>query len=601
MSKIDDLLQSYENGKQDAFLFFGFISPPETEEEYRWIKECGYTHIGLYHMSDREKDVEDARIQKAVELAQKNGFKIVWMGQNFVRFDQPFADNDAFDGIYVDEPLSIGDLRKLSDELVVFQERYPNKSFHVNFPHIEGYSWDVYAGYFKDNFLARSNHRTVSGDIYPLREPNTEGVTMISFLNYIRRIGKFAVESDSAMYFFVQTISMHGSGWGYPARRPTTEDIRFLHYVILSCGAQGFQHFCYMSPGHPPYTGEFKEDDYSCIHQDGYRTEIWYAAQKVIAEFKKFENIALKFHWKGVMPVYGTEAETKCRNFDDLREYVASHSYIQSVSATQDLLVGCFEDDGQNVGFTLVNFSDPYKKQENAVSIRLNCTEPIAVIKDGEVNKVQLENGVYNTVLQPGEGQYIILPKESSAQMQIISKEMPKPEYLNEPVGCCWREDFANEVGNFIDTYNIYGTGNSHFEYIKSGYPDGGSGRVARLYTTAEKDKDWSTYKFYLPNIPYDENKKLVFKIYFNQGAFTASVRCDHMVDAYRGVIANTLERYGKWTWFSVPLKALWHEGLTVLKEVTMCIGNGIPYGTSAYLDEILLCDMEINELEEKV
>lgn len=597
MSKIEEILNGYANSKYDAFNFFGFISPPETEEQYCWARECGYTNLGFYYAPFSEESLKEA-----LDLAEKNNLKINWLGENFVAEDRDYADHKAFDGVYVDEPLSIGDLEKLSNELDVFQEKYPTKNFYVNLVHMSGRSWELYSKYFKENFLSKViGRKLVCGDIYPLREPDQNGKTMVPFLEYVRSIGKLAVESDSEMSFFVQTIAMHGNGWGHPARRPSTEDIRFLHYVILSCGATGFSHFCYMSPGCPPYTGEFKEEDYSCIHPDGYRTEIWYSVQKVVEEFKKFENIALKFHWKGIMPVYGSQTEVRSDNFDELSEYVASHSYIKSVSAQQDLLVGCFEDDDGNIGFTLVNFSDPYKKLQNFVTIQFDCTEPIAVIKDGEVNEVFLENGIYSVALQPGEGQYLILPKGNIAQLQIVSKEEPIPEYLQAPKQWCWAENFANAFGNFLDTYNVYGTGNSHFEYLDSGYPEGGSGRVVRFYTSTKVEKDWSCYKFHLPDIPYDESKKLVFKMYFTQSAFAASFCCDHMIKEYPGVYASTLERYGEWTWLSVPLKALWHEGLTVLKEVSMCIGNGIPYGTSAYLDEILLCNIEENEQEENL
>lgn len=592
MNKMDKILQGYAQGKQDKFKFFGFISPPETEEQYRWAKECGYTDLGFFYAPEWEYKVE-----KALELAKKNDLKIIWMGEDFVKADRSYADHEAFDGVYVDEPLSIGDLEKLCNELDAFQEKYPTKNFYVNFARMEGRSWDLYSGYFRDHFLTKvKGRKLVCGDIYPLREPDKNGRTMMRFLEYMRAIGELAVVSDSKMSFFVQTIAMHGRGWAHPARRPSTEDIRFLHYVILSCGATEFSHFCYMSPGGPPYSGEFKEEDYSCIHPEGYRTEIWYSVQEVIEEFKKFENIALKFHWKGIMPVYGTQATERSDNFDELQSYVSSHSYIKSIAAQQDLLVGCFEDDDGNVGLTLVNFSDPYKKLENPVTITLNCAEPIAVIKNGEVRTVALENGVYNVVLQPGEGQYLILPKEEKAELQMFHKEKPVFEYLTAPETHYWKEDFA--IGNQVDTYNVYGCGNSHFEFWQEGYPEGGSGRVVRLYSSTKKEKSWATFKFHLPNISYDENKKLVFKMFFTQSAFTASVSCDHMVKEYPSISANTLERYGEWTWLSVPMKALWHEGLDTLKEVTMCIGNGVPYGTVAYLDEILLCDAGDNEQE---
>ena len=586
MSRIENIIKSYSSGKKDAFDFYGFISPPETDEHYRWAKECGYTHMQLFYAPHGPE-----RVVKALELAEKHGLKVVWLGEDFVAEERPYAAHPCFDGIYVDEPLSIGDLEKLSTELVDFQEKYPGKQFYVNTVKHRGKSWDTYATYLKENFLKKAHRKTVSGDAYPLREPDENGKTMYSFLEDIRNVAQLAVETDSDMYFFVQTIAMHGAGWRHPARRPSWEDIRFLHYAIAACGATGFAHFCYMSPGRPPYEkGEFMEQDWACIHPDGYRTELWYSAQRVMTEFKKFENTFLKFKWKGLMPVYGTDTAGDCENFKDLRSFIDKHSYIQQVTAQQDLLIGCFEDPDGNIGLLLLNFCDPYGKKENAVCLSLCVTEDITVIKDGETEIHSLKDGCYKAVFAPGEGQFLILPKGEAAQLHQVCVPQKLPAYLIPPKAWDWKEDFR--LGNNVDTYNVYGSGNSHFEFMQSGYPEGGSGRVVRLYSSTCREKDWQSFKFKLPDIPYDENKKLVFKMYFTASAYVVHISCDHMVNENRKVSAHTLERYGQWTYLEVPLKDLYNGNTTVFSEVGMCIGAGVPYGTAAYLDEIMLCDM---------
>ncbi len=588
MKKIEDILQVYEQGPKDAFKFFAFWSPPITDEQYGWVKECGYTHLLIDQKYDALFGTE--KMGQAVALAEKHGLKAILSGENFVECDHPYADIPAFDGAYVDEPLTLGDLEKLSNELVVFQEKHPGKCFYINLVSLKDRSWDTYSEYFKSRFLSSAVRKTVSGDTYPLREPDKDGVTMVPFLDYIRRVGKVAAETDSELYFFIQTIAMHGANWAHPARRPSTEDIRFLSYVILACGAKGFQHFCYMSPGLPPYTGEFKEEDYACIHPDGYRTELWYSAQEVIAEFKKFENIFLKFQWKGIIPIYGEQAEKKSENFQEINEYISNHSDIASVSASQDLLIGCFEDQDGNTGLVILNFCDPYQKKENHIALKLNTNEKIAVIRNGETAMVSLNDGCFDAVLAPGEGQFLIIPTCEPASYCVTQIEKPVPTYLIPPEHYHWKEDYR--LGNYLDTYNIYGAGNSHFEYMESGYPEGGSGRVVRFYSSTHKEKDWSTYRFRLPDIPYDTNKKLVFKMFFTECTFSVSVSCDHMVNEYRAFRVHILERVGTWTWFEVPLKEIGYDGLEKLGSVTMCIGDGIPYGTTAYLDEILLCDL---------
>lgn len=593
MTRMEQMLRQYADGTPEHFKFVAFWSPPITVEHYGYVKQCGYTHLLIDQKYDALFGTE--KMGQAVALAGKQGLKAILSGENFVAYPHPYAQEPAFDGVYVDEPLSIGDLEKLTTELEQFQEQYPGKCFYVNLVGMNGESWNVYSRYFSENYLKIAQRKTVSGDIYPLREPNESGVTMTSFLDYVSRVSRLGVQTDSERLFFVQTIAMHGAGWAHPARRPSYEDIRFLHYVLLSCGITGFQHFCYMSPGLPPYEkGEFREQDWACIHPDGHRTEIWYHAQKVMAELKRFENIAMKFRWKGIMPVTGTEQTEMCENFRDLEEYVQSHSYIRELSASKDLLIGCFEDDQGNVAFSLVNFADPYRHEKNNVCICLDTDETIGVIRNGEVETRSLADGVFRTVLEPGEGQLLLIPRGRKPQLTVWKKPTETPAYLKLPGKCVWRDDFT--VGNQLDTYNPFGSGLSHFEFMQQGYPAGGSGRVARLYSTTVKEKDWSTYKIYLPDIAYDMNKALVLKLWFTQSAFSVSVGCDHMIKENPCVSVNTLERYGRWTYLTVPLKDIWVKGMEKLSCVSMCIGDGTPYGTTAYLDQIMLCDMKYKE-----
>ena len=586
MSRIEEILKAYEAGKQDAFKFYGFVGPcEETDEQYRWAKECGYTHIQHFY-----ECVGPERFEKSLDMAEKYGLKIVWLGNDFMALDPPYANHPALDGIYTDEPLSVGDLEKHVRDMLEFQEKYPDKRFYVNLVGMTGRGWDVYSKYYKEEFLTRVNYRFVSSDGYPLREPDENGVTFTpDILENIREIGELAAETDSEMYYFVQTVSMHGHNWRHAARRPSTEDIRFLHYMLLSCGTTGFAHFTY---GCPDAHGDFVDDDYACIGRDRKRTEIWYSAQQVMSEFKKFENTYLKFKWKGLMPVCGTNPAQSYSSFDTLTKYITAHSYIQNASTEQDMVIGCFEDAEGNVGISLMNFCDPYLKKESAVSLTLDTVEPIAVIRNGEVETVSLVDGKFTTVLAPGEGQFLIIPKGKDVKLETYEKEIPVPAYLFPPESYSWKEDFSAEVGHFVDTYNVYGSGNSHFEFIESGYPEGGSGRVVRLYSSTKRDKDWSSFKFKLPDIPVDADKKIVFKMYFTSGAFNIGASCDFMNETYGKTGAASGERCGQWTWFEIPVKAIAPHDKQVISEINLCIGNGLPFGTSAYIDEILLCDM---------
>ena len=213
------------------------------------------------------------------------------------------------------------------------------------------------------------------------------------------------------------------------------------------------------------------------------------------------------------------------------------------------------------------------------------------MVKNGEKRVAHITNGVYKTQLSPGEGEFIIIPKADKVEVTTVERGKEIPLWKIAPSSYEWKEDFSTDK-NCIETYNVYGSGNSHFEFVTSGYPEGGSGNVIRLSTTTSIDKDWSTYKFKFPPVQYDPNKKFVFKMFFNICTFTCNVGIDNMVLEYPVVRANTLARVGEWSYFEVNLKDIWHAGIKEIDQLTMCIGNGIPYGTFAYIDEIYLCEV---------
>ena len=151
-------------------------------------------------------------------------------------------------------------------------------------------------------------HKSISGDDYPLAfDPKKSGLK--SHYAYLKTLADFAEDTNSEFQFFLQTMSITTYAYGNGARRPDVTDLRFLHYGIATFGVCGFQHFCYKTPGLPPYDGEFKEQDYALIDEYDQKTSIYFAAQKVIAEMQDFAKIRFAFDWKNVIFSVGEKTE----------------------------------------------------------------------------------------------------------------------------------------------------------------------------------------------------------------------------------------------------------------------------------------------------
>jgi hypothetical protein len=398
-----------EQGK--TFKFFAYWSPPITEVHYRAVKACGYTH--LYIDGKFGAELGTATLVKAVKLCGKVGLKAIIQGGQVtaegLEFDKDSNDYSgiaAFDGVNSDEPLTAGDLEMLSVSLDRFKAKYPDRNFYVNMVGMSGEAWEIYSEKYKTLITDKQIHRHVSGDTYPL-SVKANGIDS-GWLSYLECIAAFAADTKSELYFFLQTMSMGGN---INARRPSLEDIRYNSYVILAFGAKGLQNFCYTAPGLPPYSGEFRHTDYACLTdaEDGYKkTEIYDYAQAVIAELKGFENEFLSFEWQGIMTVDGAHSKEKNINFD-LESTLKEHGRIESITATEDLLVGCFND-GNRDAVLLVNFRDPRDKQQNRVTLTFKDATGATVYRGGKVAAEQITNSVWNAELAPGEGIFIVLP-----------------------------------------------------------------------------------------------------------------------------------------------------------------------------------------------
>lgn len=63
---------------------------------------------------------------------------------------------------------------------------------------------------------------------------------------------------------------------------------------------------------------------------------------------------------------------------------------------------------GKEDGFMVVNFTDPAKNLSNKIEITFKDTNYAAVVVDGELTTIKLNNGVLKLNLDSGDGAFVI-------------------------------------------------------------------------------------------------------------------------------------------------------------------------------------------------
>ena len=147
-----------------------------------------------------------------------------------------------------------------------------------------------------------------------------------------------------------------------------------------------------------------------CVTRDDCATtELYGWAKELNAEIKKFDNVYLSFDWQGVYPVVGSENESGfVPAYDRLQSPLSSLSCASAVTATQDTLVGQFQDENGNDGLIVTNYSDPAVGLNDEVSITFQDANRALVYRNGERTVYVLQDGVLDLTLEAGEGVFVI-------------------------------------------------------------------------------------------------------------------------------------------------------------------------------------------------
>lgn len=411
-------IPTYVDDKE--FPMVAFWSPPNTEEFYQGIVDCGFTAIVI----DAKYGVNpgSTKMFETLEICDKLGldaYIALGRGHSFTN-SVDYSKYESFKGFNTDEPLTKDQLDTIAGNIETLHNSYPNKDVNylttlINSDIDETVkdfgTFENYVDYYFQH--GGSSEEAFMYDIYPLQGNSLKGEINGRWLASLEDMAAASQKYGVDLYSYLATMSIRSQS----CRRPAEDDMRYVSYVNLAYGVKGFAYFCYMSPGGPPFDGEFIESDWALVyyedindHSTYYKTPTWDIVQTVNNEMKALDHVILSFDWQGTMKSIGSEASTTAGQncFREAKNWLKNHDGIKSFTSTEDAILGTFKDANGYDGFMLVNFSDPLYDKENTVTLELRGATRAVVYIKGEPQTVDLVNSTYSVTLQPGEGQFII-------------------------------------------------------------------------------------------------------------------------------------------------------------------------------------------------
>lgn len=182
-------------------------------------------------------------------------------------------------------------------------------------------------------------------------------------------------------------------------------DIRFQAYSEMAFGTKEIIYYQYAN-GESSKTS----NDYALLnYQDGSYNWTYDAVKTVNQEIHAFEDAYLAYDWNGVMYKNADEMYEN-QNFANLQNPLSSHPRVAFSSVSQDTLLTSFQaKEGGDDAFMLVNFTDPYFRKNDVVTLRFSDARGLLVYRMGQKMLITLpSNGEYTFNLYPGEGRFII-------------------------------------------------------------------------------------------------------------------------------------------------------------------------------------------------
>ena len=94
--------------------------------------------------------------------------------------------------------------------------------------------------------------------------------------------------------------------------------------------------------------------------------------------------------------------------FDIVQNYVLRDAgCLGTVSSKLDTLIGCFKK-GEQDGYMFVNYTAPYNKETDIVTLEFKGKSKVAIYQGGETKVVPLAEGKIRLTLKSGDAAFVI-------------------------------------------------------------------------------------------------------------------------------------------------------------------------------------------------
>ena len=433
--KIDKTYITFVSKADDNVVFstaasteFGEVLLPNTNETLT---------IGMWNGSYHVFEDKQLRELQAAGITKIMGIDTQWIGTTDVNawLDRVYSygisvimDLRSWDGetvpSYASHPGVIGFLMYDEpcatefDNLATLKEKFDavmpeGKLFYVNlFPSCAAgtslmgtVDWALgrrdYNTYYVEKFLDKLDIEVLSWDNYSLLEGN--GIRTDYFYNFE------VMASKNVPMWYTMLSSGHGTTSASYAT-PTEDELRWQMAVALTYGVQNIDHYTYVS----------HEDGYSCMveYETWEPTALYYDIVKVDNEYLAWDNIFMAYNWVGVGTFSANSNNSMLTQLENALDY--TQYGLASVSASENLLVGVFDYNGENAymvtnagsaGSTTVGDGKNFSMNDTSVTLTLaeGDYKCVAIIDNGEISYVAVnaDNTVTLTV-EAYEGVFVI-------------------------------------------------------------------------------------------------------------------------------------------------------------------------------------------------
>lgn len=405
-------MKKYKRNQAKRLIIRADLPPdPTSDEQLKLYKKAGFNS---YTMTEDFVRTQSKAYFDCINKCGESGLDVLVRGysaqvptyfdDNF--FGVNFCDYPSVKGFFVTDEPSDEQLTEVARVYVPwFNEYYADKglTWYMNtfgeFSELIGTPYMPYVDRIFDEVYnkLKTENKYFSVDNYPLRcGKNWYYLADEEFIPYLAYGAVKCRDNGVRFGAYMQTFT----GGYKDCRLPTSiEELRFLAYTYLAFGVQSLGYYIYRS---------MKSNHDGIITFDGKPTKLYRLVKQLNEELMSFDEEYLTYAWRGALLIDGENNEKTNERFAEAREYLDyKNELIKSVKCSKDTIIGCFENESGEQAFITVNYGEPTKKEDNDVEITLDGMGELEILRNGKLERLQAENGVFRIKIFRGDGLFI--------------------------------------------------------------------------------------------------------------------------------------------------------------------------------------------------